>query len=89
MRGALKVTYTDGSHEFFEVDPAGDSPDFVEELKQFMDSPDLVLVLDNEFLIIPSTAIRHMSITRADAPIPEEALADLSGVLVGAKRIIG
>ena len=28
MRGALKVTYTDGSHEYFEVDPVGGKPDF-------------------------------------------------------------
>ena len=27
MRGALKVTYIDGTEEYYEVDPVGDNPD--------------------------------------------------------------
>jgi hypothetical protein len=89
MRGALKVTYNDGSYDYFEVDPVGSDPGFAKELEAFLESPDVVLVLENEVLVIPSTSIRHLSITRADAALDEEALDSIPGVLLGVKRIIG
>ena len=48
MRGALKVTYIDGTEEYYEVDPIGDNPDLAENLKIFLTSPHLTLVLPNE-----------------------------------------
>ena len=88
MRGALKVTYQDGTEEFFDVDPAGGAADVVGNLKSFLTSPNIALVLDNEFVIIPSTSIRRMSITRKDVPLPLEELAAIPGVLVDAKRLV-
>lgn len=89
MRGALKLTYNDGSFDYFEVDPVGDNPDFAKELEAFLESPDVVLVLENEVLVIPSTSIRHLSMTRADAALDEKALEAIPGVLLGVKRIVG
>jgi hypothetical protein len=89
MRGVLKITYMDGKDEYYEVDPVGDAPDFVGNLKAFLESPDVTLILDNEILIIPSTSIRQISITRTDAPLPESELEQIPGVLVGASRIVG
>ena len=89
MRGALKVTYNDGSYDYFEVDPVGDSPDFAKELEAFLESPDVVLVLENEVLVIPSTSIRHLSLTRAQTELDEKALEAIPGVVVGVKRIVG
>ena len=89
MRGALKITYNDGTDEYFEVDPAGDSPTLASDLQTFLASPHVTLVLDNEFLIIPSTSIRHISITRTNTQLPLEELEAIPGVLVGATRIVG
>jgi hypothetical protein len=89
VRGVLKVTYIDGKDEYFEVDPVGDAPDFVGNLKAFLESPDVTLILENEILLIPSTSIRQISITRSDAPLPEAELGQIPGVLVGASRIVG
>lgn len=89
MRGALKVTYNDGTYDYFEVDPVGDDPDFAKEMEAFLESPDVVLVLDNEVLIIPSTSIRHLSITRAQSELDEKGLEAIPGVILGVKRIVG
>lgn len=89
MRGALKITYNDGTEDYFEVDPVGDSPDIVENLKAFLSSPDVTLILDSEILIIPSTSIRQISISRTGTNLPEAELAALPGVIVGATRIVG
>jgi hypothetical protein len=89
MRGALKITYNDGAEDYFEVDPVGDSPDIVENLKAFLSSPDVTLILDSEILIIPSTSIRQISISRTGTSLPEAELAALPGVIVGATRIVG
>lgn len=89
MRGALKVTYIDGTEEYYEVDPVGDNPDIVKNLKIFLTSPHLTLVLPNEILIIPSTSIRHISVTRSGAALPEAELDAIPGVFLGANRIIG
>jgi len=89
MRGALKITFNDGSHEYFEVDPVGDRPAFVDNLKTFLASPNVTLILDNEFVIIPSTSIRQISITRAGTSLNEAELDAIPGVLLGAKRIVG
>jgi hypothetical protein len=89
MRGALKVTYIDGSEEYYEVDPVGDNPDIAKNLKSFLASPHLTLVLPNEILIIPSTSIRHISVTRTGAALPEAELDAMPGVFLGANRIIG
>ena len=89
MRGALKVTFMDGKEEYFEVDPVGDSPDFVGSLDAFLSRPTVTLVMDDEILVIPSSSIRHFSITRVKDELPAEALAAIPGVLVGAKRILG
>lgn len=89
MRGALKVTYIDGTEEYYEVDPIGDNPDFVKNLQIFLTSPNLTLVLSNEILIIPSTSIRHISVTRSGTALPEAELDAIPGVFLGANRIIG
>jgi hypothetical protein len=89
MRGALKVTYIDGTEEYYEVDPVGDNPDFVKNLQIFLTSPNLTLVLSNEILIIPSTSIRHISVTRSGTALPEAELDAIPGVFLGANRIIG
>jgi hypothetical protein len=89
VRGALKVTYVDGTEEYYEVDPVGDNPELAENLKTFLTSPNLTLVLPNEILIIPSTSIRHIAVTRSDAALPEAELDAIPGVFLGATRIIG
>jgi len=89
MRGALKVTYIDGTEEYYEVDPVGDNPDFVKNLQIFLTAPNLTLVLSNEILIIPSTSIRHISVTRSGTALPEAELDAIPGVFLGANRIIG
>ena len=89
MRGALKVTYIDGTEEYYEVDPVGDNPELAENLKTFLTSPNLTLGLPNEILIIPSTSIRHIAVTRSDAALPEAELDAIPGVFLGATRIIG
>jgi hypothetical protein len=88
MRGALKITYNDGSDEYYEVDPVGDDPDFARQLERFLESPNVTLVTDSEILIIPSTSIRHVSITRVDQ-LQLAELGAMPGVLVGAKRMVG
>jgi hypothetical protein len=89
MRGALVITYIDGSEDFFEVDPVGDNPDLADNLSAFLESPDVTLILDNEILVIPSTSIRHLSITRTNTALPEERLSAIPGVLLGVKRVMG
>ena len=89
MRGALKVTYIDGTEEYYEVDPVGDHPELAKNLQSFLASPNLTLVLPNEILIIPSTSIRHISVTRSGAALPEAELDAIPGVFLGATRIIG
>jgi len=89
MRGALKVTYIDGTVEYFEVDPVGGSADFAENLKSFLANPSITLLLDEELVIIPSTSIRSLSITRfADQP-GLESVFTIPGVLTSVKRIVG
>jgi hypothetical protein len=88
MRGALKVTYNDGKEEFFEVDPVGDAPDFVANLDAFLSRPTITLVMDDEILVIPSSSIRHFTISRTHAELPSEALDAIPGVLLGAKRMM-
>ena len=89
MQGAVKITYMNGDEDFFEIDAqAGDDPDFVENLRAFLASKDVTLVLDSEVVIIPSTAIRQISITRSQAALPEDELRSMPGVLVGAKRLV-
>ena len=70
MRGALKVTYTDGKEEFFEVDPVGNAPDFVANLDAFLSRPTITLVMDDEILVIPSASIRHFTISRTHDELP-------------------
>jgi hypothetical protein len=89
MRGALKITFQDGSTEYFEVDPVGGKPDFAQNLQRFLASPTISLILENEVLVIPSTSIRQISITRLEKDLPLEQLQHVPGVLVGAKRILG
>ncbi len=89
MRGALKITYNDGDHEYFEVDPVGDNPNFVHNLKTFLASPNVTLILENEVVVIPSTSIRQISVSRTQENLPEEELNAIPGVLLGAKRILG
>lgn len=89
MRGSLKITCNDGTEEFFDVDPAGGGPDVVDNLRSFLESPHIALVLESEFVIIPSTNIRRISISRKDVPLPLEELAAIPGVMVDAKRIVG
>ena len=89
MRGALKVTFIDGTAEYFEVDPVGGSSDFAANLKAFLANPHVTLMLDDELIVIPSTSIRSISITRlSDQPGMEELFA-MPGVLTSVKRIVG
>ena len=89
MRGALKVTYIDGTVEYFEVDPVGGSADFVENLKTFLDNPNITLILDDELVVIQSTSIRSFSITRLSEQPGLEDLFTMPGVLTSVKRIVG
>lgn len=89
MRGALRITYLDGREEFFEVDAAGEVDDFVQRLKAFLASPNVTIVLDDEFLIIPSTSIRQISITRAPGELDVIGLEPIPGVMVNARRVLG
>jgi hypothetical protein len=89
MRGALKITFTDGTEEYFEVAPIGDAPDFVERFDAFLSRPTITLVMDDEIVVFPSSSIRHFSITRASKLLSIDALDAIPGVLVGAKRIVG
>jgi hypothetical protein len=88
MRGALKLTFVDGTEEYFEVEPVGGRQDFVDRLKTFVASPNLTLITNSEILVVPSSSIRHISITRADE-LPLEELDEIPGVLVGVKRLVG
>jgi hypothetical protein len=87
MRGALKITFHDGSFEYFEVAPVGERADFAERLRSFLAAPNVTLLLPDELVVIPSGSIREISITRT--ALPEDQLADIPGVLAGAKRIVG
>lgn len=89
MRGALKIVYTDGVEEYYEVDPIGENPNIVDNLKAFLESPDVTLILENEVVIIPSTSIRRISISRNGSSLPESELQAIPGVIVGAQRIVG
>ena len=89
MRGALKVTFIDGSAEYFEVDPVGGSMDFADNLKAFLSNPHITLLLDEELVVIPSTSIRSISITRLSEQQNLEKLFAIPGVLTSVKRIMG
>ena len=89
MRGALKITYNDGTEDYFEVDPVGDTPDAINNLKTFLASPDVTLIFESEIVIIPSTSIRQISISRSDSSPPDAEFAMIPGVIVGASRIVG
>lgn len=89
MRGMLKITFMDGTVEYFDVDPVGGNPDMVQNLKTFLAAPDVTLFLENELVIIPSTSIRTIVITRVPQELPLEELQRMPGVLVGAKRVVG
>lgn len=69
--------------------PYQSKSDFVQDLKSFLESPDITLITETELIVIPSTSIRQIAITRSDGPIPEQELAAIPGVLVGVKRIFG
>ena len=89
MRGALKITYNDGSEDYFEVDPVGDNPDAINNLKNFLASPDVTLIFDSEIVIIPATSIRQISISRSEASLPDADFSGIPGVIIGATRIVG
>jgi hypothetical protein len=89
MRGALKLTYIDGSEEYYEVDPVADGEDLVSRLQTFLAAPNITLFLDTELVIVPSTSIRHISITREGSDEAAEKLAEIPGVLTGVTRIVG
>jgi hypothetical protein len=88
MRGALKLTFNAGKTEYFEVDPVGVDIDFAKSLRAFLAAPTVTLILENEVLVLPSTSIREISITRSESELPLAALHAIPGVLVGAKRIL-
>jgi len=88
MQGALKITFMDGSVEYFEVDPVGGQADMAARLKSFLESPTVSIFCGDEMIVIPSTSIRSLSITRA-GKLPEAELADMPGVIVGARRVVG
>jgi hypothetical protein len=88
MQGALKITFMDGSEEYFEVEPVDGQADLVTRLKTFLASPNVTLFCGDEMIVIPSTSIRSLSITRA-GDLPEAELATMPGVIVGARRVVG
>lgn len=88
MQGALKITFMDGKMEYFEIDPVGGQVDMAARLKKFLESPNLSIFCGDELIVIPSTSIRSLSITRA-GNLPEAELADMPGVIVGARRVVG
>jgi hypothetical protein len=88
MQGALKITFMDGSDEYFEVEPIGGQADLVTRLKTFLASPNVTLFCGDEMIVIPSTSIRSLSITRS-GDLPEAELAAIPGVIVGARRVVG
>jgi len=88
MQGALKITFVDGTIEYFEVEPVGGKPTMVEDLKTFLQSPNVSLFCGDELIVFPSTSIRSISITRA-GELPTEELGAIPGVLVGARRVVG
>ena len=71
------------------MDPVGESPDLAQNLRAFLASPDVTLILQNEILIIPATSIRQISISRDSSELPEADLKEIPGVVVGATRIVG
>lgn len=89
MQGALRITYIDGREEYFEVDAIGNVDNFVQRLKAFLASPNVTIVLDDEFLIIPSTSIRQISITRAPGELDVVGLEPIPGVVLNARRVLG
>jgi len=89
MRGALKVTFVDGTSEYFEVDPVGGTTDFAENLTAFLANPHITLMLADELVVIPSTSIRSFSITRISDQPGLEKLFAMPGVLTSVKRIVG
>ena len=89
MRRTLEITFHDGTEECFEIDAIGDAADFVERFDQFLSRPTVTLVMDDEILVIPSSSIRHDSITRASKLVSTHALNAIPGALVGAKPIMG
>ena len=88
MHGALKIVFMDGSIEYFEVDPVGGQVDMAARLKTFLESPNVSIFCGDELIVIPSTSIRSLSITRA-GKLPEAELAAMPGVIVGARRVVG
>lgn len=88
MRGLLKITYHDGTSEYFDVDPIGGSPNYVADMETFMNTPNVALVLEGEILIIPGTSIRQISVTRVE-DLPEADLSTIPGILTGVKRVVG
>jgi hypothetical protein len=88
MQGALKITYLDGNVEYFEVEPVGGQADMATRLKSFLASPNVSLFCGDELIVIPSTSIRSLSITRT-GNLPEAELAAMPGVIMGARRVLG
>jgi len=88
MHGALKITFIDGKVEYFEVEPVGGREDMANRLRDFLVSPNVSIFCGDELIVIPSTSIRSLSITRA-GDLPEAELASIPGVIVGASRVVG
>jgi hypothetical protein len=61
----------------------------VDNLKAFLANPHITLLLDDELVIIPSTSIRSISITRLSDQSGMEDLFTMPGVLTSVKRIVG
>ena len=88
MQGALKITFMDGSIEYFEVKPVGNKPNMAANLKSFLESPTVSLFCGDELIVFPSTSIRSLSITRA-GELPVAELEAMPGVILGASRVVG
>ena len=63
--------------------------DFVARFDAFLSRPTITLVMDDEIVVVPSSSIRHFSITRASKLLSIDALDAIPGVLLGVKRIVG
>ena len=72
MKAKMTVQFTSGREEIFEFYPAESDVTAGLRIKEFVKSPNLALQTKKEVIIIPSTAIECITITRAsDAPIAD------------------
>ena len=83
MSVKLTIKYNNGNKDVFEFSPAAITGAVGTQLKEFFNSPSVILQLEEGFEIIPMTSIQSISVTPARDEIKE---LKIPGVLI-AKRI--